>query len=50
MCDFCEKYANVSCKHGTIRLGAENYMLFANSETEPGRITGRKREKDDESK
>lgn len=32
MCDFCEKYANVSGKHGTIRLGAENYMLFANSE------------------
>ena len=26
MCDFCEKYANVSGKHGTIRLGAENYM------------------------
>ena len=25
MCDFCEKYANVSGKHGTIRLGAENY-------------------------
>lgn len=21
MCDFCEKYANVSGKHGTIRLG-----------------------------
>ena len=35
MCDFCEKYANVSGKHGTIRLGAENYMLFANSENEP---------------
>ena len=35
MCDFCEKYANVSGKHGTIRLGAENYMLFANSEKEP---------------
>lgn len=32
---FCEKYANVSGKHGTIRLGAENYMLFANSENEP---------------
>lgn len=35
MCDFCEKYANVSGKHGTIRLGAENYMLFANSKKEP---------------
>lgn len=35
MCDFCEKYANVSGKHGTIRLGAENYMLFANSKNEP---------------
>lgn len=35
MCDFCEKYANVSGKHGTIRLGTENYMLFANSENEP---------------
>ena len=35
MRDFCEKYANVSGKHGTIRLGAENYMLFANSENEP---------------
>ena len=34
-CDFFEKYANVSGKHGTIRLGAENYMLFANSENEP---------------
>ena len=32
MCDFCEKYINVSCKHGIIRLGAENYMLFCNSE------------------
>lgn len=35
MCDFCEKYANISGKHRTIRLGAENYMLFANSENEP---------------
>ena len=35
MCDFCEKYINVSCKHGIIRLGAENYMLFCTSEKEP---------------
>lgn len=43
MCDFCEKYINVSCKHGIIRLGAENYMLFCNSEKEPmGAIKNKK--------